>query len=393
MSRTSKLSPLGRVLRDIKKGIENGVFPRGQALPSARNLAKEFHADRGTVSRALKALEKDGTLIRTGSWTLIVAEKEKVIEYIRPAFLDNTVVVERCADLTKIRNSAHGWSNHIDVGIITELREHGFNVFSINLRDFDNITLTEFLGGLPLASIVHSVNNAYYAENVKRFLAEVKTNGIPLVSYGNAEEVKDVDHVMVDQQYGAYLLTKKLIEDGCKKILTLFPVPERHYWPIERYHGYEQAMKEAGLEPLPMEECSFVPLDYNIVGLERAYRENSKLFAGSLLHHILADNSIDAVLAPSDGRAFYVAGAIRLCGKEPGKDVVIAGFDNYWQDHALREVEPCLPKYTIDKNNEGAGAEMVKLLIKRLNKELPPEPQVEMLKPNLIVVHSENATS
>lgn len=53
-----------RVVNEIARRIDSGVWPDGFQLPTERALAREYGLARNTVRRALKALEDEGRLVR-----------------------------------------------------------------------------------------------------------------------------------------------------------------------------------------------------------------------------------------------------------------------------------------------------------------------------------------
>ena len=48
-------------------------------------------------------------------------------------------------------------------------------------------------------------------------------------------------------------------------------------------------------------------------------------------------------MAHTDGEAFAIAAACRLCGKQPQRDLMIVGYDAYWPNWLERQWEPVVP--------------------------------------------------
>ncbi len=84
-------------------------------------------------------------------------------------------------------------------------------------------------------------------------------------------------------------------------------------------------------------------------------------------------------------------GACRLLGKEPNKEVFIVGYDHYWEDLLERRLEPTAPMTTVDKRNHVLGSELVRLLQERIEGNLPAQPQLRVVRSELVV--SQNAPS
>ena len=57
--------PLWQQLADVLRGkIESGELPAGRVIPSEATLSQEYGLSRGTVVKALDALERDGLVRR-----------------------------------------------------------------------------------------------------------------------------------------------------------------------------------------------------------------------------------------------------------------------------------------------------------------------------------------
>src|SRR5262249_23694852 len=69
---------------------------------------------------------------------------------------------------------------------------------------------------------------------------------IALVAVDNYSLSRHVDSVVTDDQAGAYLATRHLIELGHRRI-AMIQGPEKYKPLVERYLGYRQALREAGI--------------------------------------------------------------------------------------------------------------------------------------------------
>ena len=71
--------PLWRQLADILRSkIESGELPAGRVMPSENTLSQEYGLARGTVVKALDALETDGLVVRVqGRGTFVKAKDSK----------------------------------------------------------------------------------------------------------------------------------------------------------------------------------------------------------------------------------------------------------------------------------------------------------------------------
>ncbi|QOY60024.1 GntR family transcriptional regulator [Thermophilibacter immobilis] len=58
------LPPYVRIRRDVRRGIDEGAYPLGSAIPSESELSQGYGVSRLTVRRALDGLAEDGSVLR-----------------------------------------------------------------------------------------------------------------------------------------------------------------------------------------------------------------------------------------------------------------------------------------------------------------------------------------
>ena len=110
------------------------------------------------------------------------------------------------------------------------------------------------------------------------------------------------------------------------------------------------------------------------------FEKRARYTAGCLAEHLLADEPVDALLAPSDGESLVLARACEILDR----DVKIAGYDNYWRDLPEYAWSGCRPTVTVDKHNAGIGRELVRSLLKRVEGQLPRNPVQQLVKPTVL---------
>ena len=147
---------------------------------------------------------------------------------------------------------------------------------------------------------------------------------------------------------------------------------------IHRRSGFERALREAGHVPLPPEWVRWVD------GYE-GYAGMVLTLSGHLAPYLMADEPIDSVVALVDAHVPAICAALKRCGREPGKDVMVVGYDAAWADSLEWRLCPIPPAATVDKNNLAMGRAMAELLEDRLVGRLSPEPQLRMIEPTLQV--------
>ena len=273
----------------------------------------------------------------------------------------------------------------ISSGVVAGVRKAGFDAIYIHPNKIANgvidPSLTELLRTNPAGVLLPDfVGNVVSRE----LLACCRQLGIPMVAYGGSPEYAGYDRVLSDHEAGAYTVTKWLIGKGRRRILQTAPSTDLYWFPARR-KGFERAITEAGLELLPVE-----PVPSRIVGnvnwSAAEMADVARHMAGYLVHYLSSEKPIDAIVATSDGPAHQLIAGCQWLGKTPHDQVTVVGYDNYWADLPDCMRGPPTVAATIDKQNFEAGVEMVRLLMQRVHQELPPEPQIRVIEPKLIVV-------
>ena len=88
-------------------------------------------------------------------------------------------------------------------------------------------------------------------------------------------------------------------------------------------------------------------------------------------------------MALSDGLVPATIAACRSLSQVPNKDIIVTGYDHYWEETPERAFENEPPLFSVDKRNTIRGKELVRLLKDRVEGKLPPEPQRRLIAPLL----------
>ena len=264
-------------------------------------------------------------------------------------------------------------------GAIRAVRDAGYHVLELDAGRLVQLGAGVLVRESPLGVLVSRIAG----ESVigVELIGALKAVGLTVVAYGDNEGLAEFDRVTSDHAGGAYELTKWLIARGRRRIVRVWPSADvTAGWLAARDEGHARAMREAGLEPVAPIRFSVREAD----GARHVFEEDNRVMAGFLLEHARADPPLDAAMVVSDRVIFNVAAACRLMKMEPGRDVSIVGYDNYWESCAERAWEPHTPAATVDKRNRDLGAEMVQLMFARSEGRLPPAPQLRLLEPRVI---------
>ena len=377
----------------MRQQIESGELRTGDRLPSYAELRELHGLTQPTVDRGHALLERDGYIERIrGRGTFVALGKASSITGASGSSLLRKSIVLLAPEIDNPHwgHQQSGWTEYLVLGAIHQLRLSKQPLVTLDPSSLEAQDIRDMVEDQPAGVIV--IGDPVIQEPVLQAIARMRLSGVPVVVYGDSPELANFDRVTSDHAQGSYDLTRWLIEKGCRRVLEVWPEPADHYWFKRRHEGYERAMQDAGREAL--EPClypTYSPIEHD----DDSFRRATRLVAGYLAEH-LSTNGIDAIMAATDGNVPVLAAACRLLNKEPNKDVVLVGYDHYWEDIVERKLEPTAPMVTVDKRNHEMGNELVRLLQQRVEGNLPPQPQVRVVRSELVVSQldiSQNAPS
>lgn len=378
--------PSTRVIRWVTRALAHGDLVAGQSLPAERDLALRLGVARTTVRAALQRLADEGVVRQPGkgcAWRAVAREGTEPTG--QRTMLHRTVAV---LGARRVRAPLPaGYESTIHASAVDALEEAGFHVLAVNLQTLDDG------GGASLATLrpdglLLTYDAGEVPQAVELALA-CHREGVPVVAYGGGEALKSFDRVDSDHATGAYEETRHLLALGCRRILCFWRFPQAHAWVRQREEGYARAMREAGLEPLP--PIRTPDIEGGPDESEQSFRHLARTLAGYLCDRLATPaGPVDALLTATDRHALQTAAALRLLGRTPGRDIQVAGYDNYWSGCVERAWEPTPPAVTADKDNARLGAELAHLLDARLKRKSPPDadgaqPVVRIVAPRLVL--------
>ncbi len=380
--------PRARVVLGIRSWIEQGRLSRGDRVPAERALAQSFKVSRGTVRSAIDELRQHGLVSSDSRRPRVTGGSPR-----RDSLMAKSIVVlsREITDTISDRIEAPGWELFIERGALDAVFEAGLHGINLYPERAARGMFDRLLADHPMGVVLgRPAIETRWGQKLRRDLIDA---GIPFVCYGNNPPIAGHDRVYSDHAAGSAALTRWLIERGCRRILRVWPkLTEPSYWLDGRNQGYEQVTAEAGLEPVPP-----LLLDAGFPHTQ-GQRDRFQLNVRAMLGYLTAafathDCRPDALMLASDGDVAAAAAALRLMGLEPGKDVKIVGYDNFWADRIDRKFEPFAPDATVDKLNVQIGQRLVRLLLDRIQGRLAPEPQARLFEPKLIIPDPTDAPS
>jgi DNA-binding LacI/PurR family transcriptional regulator len=384
-----------QVAEYLRRQIRRGVWTVGDRLPSHTEVRARFACTQHTVERAHALLEKDGLIERRHRKGVFVAALAPASEApasdnkgpAMPSWISDTIVVASLYghDARPPRDS--GWEDSVIQGALSVAQGETMHTLLLHPSQLLPEKITR-LSSHPPKGIVLSLSS-FHPRQAEQILRGLKSTSIPIVVYGNAEPFSDYDMVISDHVAGARKLTHYLLSRGCRRILNLQFEDSQvlTYWQPERQAGYELALQEAGLKPLPT--CRVqkqMAIDASNETEESLFFDAVAYLISRLRPHFQDNGSCDALLVESDGLVAPVAAACRFIGLEPGRDILIAGYDNYWIPSFSDAAQIYKPVATVDKHNWRLGATAVQLLLARIRGLLPETPQRRIIEPDLVVL-------
>lgn len=373
-------SPRRRVLGWIEETIGRGELRPGQAVPSVRALAAILGVAPHTAATALVEAERAGIVVRRAPG----ARRRFVPDSPGSSPLVSSTVCVLC-ELGHFADEAAPprWSvAYLSMEVVRHLSRAGRHVILLNgdtLAESDvDALFRDPPAGMAVTSAVNDRPLAMHA------LERCREAHVPAVVYGDAPALRGFDRVYTDHRAGERDVTAWLAARGCRRIAPLFPFdPALYHWARERLEGYAEAMRAAGLKPLP---CAVFGTGKAIANRKDAddFRVLTALAIAKIVE-LRRGDGIDALVCLSDDWAKPVLAAIRELGLEPNRDILVAGYDNASQRAEFDAFEPARPAVTLDKHNERTAADLASLLLARMAGKLPPEPQARTNAQELVV--------
>ena len=365
-----------RALRDL---IERGVYAPGERLPSERDLAESLGLARHAMRQALTELTDDGWIASNGARMRFVAPRPPIAG--ATGLLSGavfTIAQQPQGPLEDHRQS--GWMEWVDVGVQSQLKSagwHGLSLHPDRLRDEWQRILAE----RPVGVVVTYLASRQQENTVLELLHEFKRAQIPVVVYGDEAGAEAFDRVVGDHRAGSALLTRYFVERELGPIAMVCGPSDDYNWYRARRAGYQDALREADWEPLPLLQIPYKP--YHFAPGE--WEADVRLVAGYLFEWFDKFPQTEVLQAASDASVPLLGAALTLLKRQLKRDVRLAGYDNTWRETEDYPHEPVTPCATVDKRNRECGAEMMRLLRQRIQGELPPEPQLRLVEPQLVL--------
>jgi DNA-binding transcriptional regulator YhcF (GntR family) len=179
-----------RLREQIRQAVARGEL-KGK-LPGERELARQFHVNAKTLSKALTDLAAEGLLHRSiGRGTFVRGSKDQKPASTRPWL----VLLDADVDQTVVDNFKS----------ISPMAQSCLDVSAIRPS-----YLNQFSAVIDLA-----------AATPETFIRDLLVRGIPVVAVGHQPRTYSVNGVMLDTMLGASCLTRELVLGGHRRFLAI----------------------------------------------------------------------------------------------------------------------------------------------------------------------------
>jgi DNA-binding LacI/PurR family transcriptional regulator len=352
-----KATPLYiQIIDDIKAKIKSGILNVGDQIGSQNELAQQYNVSLITVKKALSELIKEGVLYsRVGKGT-----------YVARKHIEDRRGMSRTIGLV-LQDLKSPFFSRIAQEAEETAFERGYSILFTNSsghvgKEESQIIHFQEMGvsGLIIASMTH----VYYANETIR---KLHNDGFPYVMVSYIHD-PDIYFVGTDHEYGGYLATRHLLEEGYESIGYVNGETGNLVGDL-RYKGYVRALEEAQCD-LNSEYLFRLPRGGEWYDFTSGY-EIGKRFTEM-------KSRPDAVFLYNDLTALGFQRAVLEVGMKIPDDVAIVGFDDIDRASYAR-----VPLTTIQQPMKEIARISMDVIMKRKNNESVSVKTI--LKPELVV--------
>jgi DNA-binding LacI/PurR family transcriptional regulator len=356
----------------MRQRIATGVWTPGLRLPAERQLANAFHCSRAAIRQALDEMVSSG-LVR------LISPRIRVVAGGRgsDALAGTVIVVSPIGDPGASANPFLDPMRAMTDGVVEGLRQAGLETLLLPGSTAGRNKRARLAAQGPAGWVLLGISSPDVGR-VGTLLAEMRRmSPAPIVVYEDllpdpSEGESVADLVVSDHHGGACALVDMAVARGRRNMLIVDQDCDHAAatirWRRQRHAGYAAACVAAGLRPprrvdLPGVNSYRDGLDGFVVRATAAFGFLQPFFTGP--------DAVDALFAISDGMLPVIAEVAIRCGRRPGVDLDLFGYDNnlplVWET-AFR---PVVPVATVDKDFAALGRELARMLLDRRAGRLP----------------------
>jgi GntR family transcriptional regulator of arabinose operon len=298
-----------RIKQELMQDIARGNYAPDQIFITQQEACQRFQVSRITAERAINELVRDGILVRRrGQGTFVAQTPTPALPNQAPFSPAQKVIA------CMLSVSRSDYKTGIIRGVSDACREADCHLLFFDSNEKAEIEAANLQRALKAGvqgMIVYPVDG-YRSADLFASLLEKK---IPLVLIDRYYPGLPTDSVVPDQMDAGYQITRSLIEQGHRVIVTIWQETESTA-TLERLIGHKQALREAHL-----------PIDAERTTL-RTYTHLSGQERLDLLTRWLQSSTPPTALLTANS---YLLGLVwrdlLTLGIEVGKDLILAAMD------------------------------------------------------------------
>jgi len=308
----------------LRRQIEAGELRSGDRIPSLTEMQSQFGASRATVQKVHQILEQDGLIVREQGRGTFIAKRSRA----------RTGVIGCYWIGSSLRNLPYYL--HLLEGMQKAAHQIGDEVLLLN-------PAAPSISWEKIDGVV-----AYHPESQETAL--ILPDGMKCVSIIGASEL--FPSVVADEYQGMKDAVKYLTDLGHQRIAYLY---EKDSQTEGRMRGYEEALREAAIEPRNVWRRELAPFH------PEEFRGRGRVGMRQWLRDDWGELCCTALMAQNDRAAMGALEAFREAGVRVPEDVSVIGFDS------TDECDLVTPRLTsVAMPLEEISAEAVRLLLEEM---------------------------
>lgn len=335
--------------------IESNQFQSHARIPSEAELAGALDVSSITVRKALADLVNEGIIYRVRGKGSFVSDRKS------SGSKSDTRLVAFVISGTDIYDSSY---MRIIKGMQSCLTQHDYRLvieFVQNNVEQEHELMLEIMELDYAGLLIYSAD----PNKAKPYLRSLKSRGTPFVMLDRFPSGMPVNCVVCNNEDGAYEAVEYLLGLGHTRIG--FAAYDYHLSSeVDRYHGYRNALLDAGIEPDDALLYLQKELDYE--ALSRRIRRKE----------------LTALFCVNDRKALEAIEQLALNGIRIPEDVSVMGFDDFEGSLFAR-----VPLSTVRQEFETLGHESAKLLLEIISGEARGNKKI--LLPTSLVIRESTA--
>ncbi len=333
--------------------LESGYLKAGDRLPTVRALEKQYRVSRNTVLQALTLLEEQGYVQRRQGAGVFVSDypssgehTARLLGFVGPNVYADLMLrvyegIERVARLHEMHvvvgsTSNDYWLEYRQVKRMVQLRCEAIILF-------------------PCTRTESQLRRDYLREEFRE---------VPIVLVDTAYPEQERPQVVFDNYRAGYDMTNLLLHEGHRHIAFMDFARRMddwmHYATRERYRGYQDALKAAGLAPSPEDRWIVWDKHFAVDDLRPEITE-------FLRRWMDAREKPTALIAIEDAIAVQTIVIAQELGIRVPEDLCVVGFDDL---PVARMFRPAFPTTAPDFQRAGEIAAQLAVQL-RQRKQLP----------------------